>query len=244
MTHNAVENMCSQGWTSDQDLGWFQTNADAGCGEAGWRSFTAEYGTYHCCMDFAGTPLPTDAPADSQAPSAMVTDAPVDTEAPADSQAPSAMVTEAPDNADKMPFSRDPPTGCVSMTFFPEGFQEVSYCESDGMVYMEGYSTCIPSSSNDLEVALQNSWDNDWFFGTSQDCTERDSDETTDNQLWVTNKMCDNLEQEIDSVETGLDSYMDIWRQDVTTLVNQNMDKFDQDTQQALTDYLNALNGN
>lgn len=227
--HTAVTNMCSQGWTEDLGLGWYQQ--DEGCGETGWRSFTANTGTYHCCMNFAGLTLPTEEPESTDAP---VTDAPTTT----------AEVTTTTTPSGNMPSAKDMPAGCVAYDFAPEGFSgEVAYCVADGMVYLDGYSTCIPSTTSDLDAALQNSWNNDWYFGASMECTARTEDATTDDQLWVTNKMCDNLEADIDAVETSMDSYMDDWTQQVVELVTTNLNNFDAATQQALNDYLATLTG-
>merc|ERR1740123_150481 len=143
-----------------------------------------------------------------------------------------------------MPSARDQPVGCVPYDWTPEGFEnEVSYCVSDGVVYLDGYSTCVLASSGDVNAALQNSWDTDWYFGASQGCTGRGDEETTDDQLWVTNKMCDNLEKDINDVETDVNDYMDSWRTEVTNLVNDNLDNFDQQTQDALKALLDQLNG-
>lgn len=54
--------ICQFGWTSDNELGWWQ-GVDDTCGSAGWRTFAATAGTYHCCTNFDGVPLGTEAPA-------------------------------------------------------------------------------------------------------------------------------------------------------------------------------------
>jgi len=253
MTVEMNNNICSQGWVQNADgsteLGWYQGIVGCGDSPVGWNSFNADSGTFHCCMPFEGRELPTEAPAtdaptdepETVSPTAMVTESP-------ETVSPTAMVTEAPVETDAslgmLPSSKAQPEGCTSIDFTPEGFSGVvSYCEYDGMVYLEGYSTCILSNTGDLTTALQNSWDNDWYLGASESCTGRTADATTDDQLYITNKMCDNLEADIDSVESQLDSYMSTWTQQVTDLVNSNMANFDAATQQALTDYLATLNG-
>jgi hypothetical protein len=138
-----------------------------------------------------------------------------------------------------------PPSDCVGISFVPEGFEgHVSYCVSAGVVYLNGMSTCILSSTQNLDAALQNSWDNDWYLAVTSDCSGKDYDSATDDQLWITNEMCNNLEDDIDDLETqvdGLNSYMDTWTQSVIDLVNAQMSNFDAQTQQALTDYLDTL---
>merc|ERR1712086_310862 len=182
----------------------------------------------------------TDAPA-ADTTATEVTDAPVDT---------TTEVTDAPvetDASGNMPSATAQPDGCVSWDYAPAGFEnEVSYCVSGGMVFLDGHSTCIPASGDASEVnaSLESSWNNNWYFGASQKCTGRDSDATTDDQLWVTNKMCDNLETDIASAEASVTNYMDGWKSDVTDLVNANMVNFDADTQSALQALLDQINGN
>merc|ERR1712141_886533 len=155
--------------------------------------------------------------------------------------------TTEPANTDvgDLPSSQAPPSNCQSIAFVPEGFEgHVSYCTSDGVVYLNGRSTCIPSNTDNLDVALQNSWDNDWYLSPLANCDGKDYDLATDDQLWITNEMCNNLDDDIDELETavdGLNTYMDNWTQDVIDLVNGQIGNFDQATQDALNEYLATL---
>jgi len=144
-----------------------------------------------------------------------------------------------------LPSSVAPPSDCDDISFVPEGFDgHVSYCVSNGVVYLNGVSTCILSTTPNLDIALQNSWDNDWYLAPSSDCSGKSYDTATDDQLWITNEMCNNLEDDIDELETsvdGLNTYMDEWTQSVIDLVNGQIGNFDQATQDALNDYLATL---
>lgn len=74
------------------------------------------------------------------------------------------------------------------------------------------------------------------------ECTgDKTYDEATDDQLWITNEMCNNLEDDIAELETQTSDYMEQWTQSVVDLVNSQMSNFDAATQQALSDYLATL---
>jgi len=194
--------------------------------------------------------LPTETPteATTQPP---VTESPVEatTEEPTTaSEEPTTATTSdptvTPDYGD-LPSSVAPPADCVSLNWAPVGFEDhVSYCHADGVVYLNGRSTCILSSTDNIEATLQNSWENDWYLSATTDCSGKDYDAATTDQLWITNEMCNNLEDDIDTLETsvsGLNTYMDEWTQSVIELVNSQINNFDAQTQEELNNYLATL---
>lgn len=258
--HTAQKQLCSQGWTQDAGLGWWQEEVSAGCDKTGWDNFNAEKGTFFCCLPFAGKALPTEAPeteapVTTAAPESTVTAAPESTaseapEAPTTIKETEAATTTAPettvathDGPNNLPSAKANPEDCKTYDFAPAGFEnEVSYCVSNGIVYLGGFSTCIPKETQNLNDALQNSWNNDWFFGTSEGCTERNADDTTQDQIWVVNKMCDNLSKDIDSLETSNKNYMDQWTKDIKALIEANMSNFSDEKQKQLNEFLATLN--
>lgn len=53
-------NICRLGWVSDGEMGWWQADDSQCGGETGWRTFTSAGATYHCCLDFEATEIPSD----------------------------------------------------------------------------------------------------------------------------------------------------------------------------------------
>jgi hypothetical protein len=207
--------------------------------------------TASCVLPDTTQPPVTDAPTTADPTTADPTTAqPTTADPTAPAQTTQTQTTEAettePASTDvgDLPSSVTPPSDCQSIAFVPEGFDgHVSYCVSAGVVYLNGRSTCIPSTTDNLDVALQNSWDNDWYLSPLPECS-KDYDTATDDQLWITNEMCNNLDDDIDELETavdGLNTYMDDWTQSVIDLVNGQINNFDQATQDALNDYLATL---
>lgn len=249
-SHTAIPNLCSQGWTRDAGLGWFQENPnDCPDSVSGWNSFNAQTGTFHCCLDFQGKDLPTTTTtvASTQAPSTTTTIASTTTTTTTASTTTTAASTQAASTTttaaavNNMPSAKGNPANCNAYQFTPAGFEnEVSYCVADGLIYLAGFSTCILDDGN-AQTALQNSWDNDWYFGASEQCTGRSADATTKDQLWVTNKMCDNLDAEITNLESQNQQFMTTWKSDVTTAINNKMNSFDAATQQALREFLKTI---
>merc|ERR1711997_930496 len=142
-----------------------------------------------------------------------------------------------------MPSAKADPDNCKAYQFAPAGFEkEVSYCVSDGVIYLAGYSTCIPETTANAHTALQNSWNNDWWFGASEACTGRTADQTTTDQLWVTNKMCDNLDAEITTLEGQQTQFMADWKKDIAKAIRDKFDQFDASMQQKLTDFMKTHN--
>jgi len=92
--------------------------------------------------------------------------------------------------------------------------------------------------------ALQTVWDDQWYLATDGCTADKTYDEATSDQLWITNEMCNNLEEEISDLESSTSDYMSTWTQAVIDLVNAQKENFNSDTQQALDDYLATLQNN
>lgn len=161
---------------------------------------------------------------------------------------------------DTLPTNVVPPVSdCIDPGFSIEGFPTVTACVSPTtqLVYLNGVDTCITaesvgldsftadSSYAELNVALQDLFANSWYLALTDDptCTsEKTFEEATDDQLWITNEMVENVEEDIEEIEANL-GYMDDWKSRIVDLVNSRLDNFDSDTQDALTNYLNDLQG-
>merc|ERR1719195_1245714 len=214
----------------------------------------------YCCYSpaFGGPPTTTtEEPSDTEAPTVPVTQEPSDTQAPtdpatqepSDTQAPTDPVTQAPTDpateeptavADSLPSSVAAPAGCADVGFSVENFDELLWCASGGTVYLNGRDTCVASDQESaaLQSDLTEVWNNSWYLASGECTGDRSYEEATDDQLWITNEMCNNLEADINELETQTADYMDSWIESVVELVNANMANFDQDTQNALTEYL------
>jgi len=156
--------------------------------------------------------------------------------------APTEPQTEAP-VADSLPSSVATPSSCADTGFSVEGFESLVWCEYEGTVYLNGRDTCVSSGTDEstMFASLQSVWDNDWDLAAGECTGDKTYDEATDDQLWITNEMCNNLEDDIAELETQTSDYMEQWTQSVVDLVNSQMSNFDAATQQALSDYLATL---
>jgi len=88
---------------------------------------------------------------------------------------------------------------------------------------------------------LQQVWEDEWYLAANGCTGGKTYDEATEDQLWITNAMCSNLEEEINELESSTADYMDGWTQSVIDLVNAQKDQFNSETQKALEDYLASL---
>jgi len=163
---------------------------------------------------------------------------------------------------DTLPSNVIPPVNdCVNPGWAPEGFPNVMACVSPTtqMVYINGVDTCITaesvgldsysadSSFTEINAALNDLFLNNWYLSRTDlnECTnDKTFDEAVDDQLWITNEMVENLEGEIEEVQEDValtHDYMDNWISRVMALVNDNLQNFDSETQNALTEYLAVL---
>jgi len=259
----AQTNLCYTVYTdperSENHLyGWYvsESGSCAGGGPAwkSWRSSGVFAGAY-CCYSPAfaepatEAPVETEEPTDEPVKTEEPTEEPVETEEPTDLETTEPVKTEAPVDptdapvADSLPSSVATPSSCVDTGFSIEGFESLVWCEYDGSVYLNGRDTCVSSGTDEstMFAALQSVWDNDWDLAAG-DCTgDKTYEESTDDQLWITNEMCNNLEDDIAQLETQTSEYMEQWTQSVIDLVNSQMSNFDADTQSALSAYLETL---
>jgi len=250
-------------------FGWY-VSADGTCsGGEGWKSWQqsgTNSGAY-CCYaphfdlpsdtveptETSSSSSSTDAPETTPAPTDARTDAPETTPAPTDARTDAPETTPAPtetssssapvDPEDTLPSTVASPSDCVDTGFEVEGFPNVNFCSSAGTVYLNGRDTCVPSSGDETETydALQNVWEDDWYLAADGCTADKTYDEATVDQLWITNEMCNNLEEDISELESSTSNYMDGWTQAVIDLVNAQKSNFNEDTQQALDEYLATL---
>merc|ERR1712117_890534 len=153
----------------------------------------------------------TEEPSDTKAPTVPATQEPSDTDAPtdpatqepSDTQAPTDPATEAPTAVeDSLPSSVAAPAGCVDVGFSVENFDELQWCASGGTVYLNGRDTCVASDQESaaLQSALTEVWNNSWYLASGECTGDRSYEEATDDQLWITNEMCNNLESDINEL--------------------------------------------
>jgi len=224
----------------------------------------------HCCVDElipadsfpAETSAPeTQAPTETAAPTQPTetetvapTETQTQTQAPTEtqtqSQAPQT-TTSAPETSfvpySDLPSTQQHPDGCVDRPeLTPEGFEGViQYCSTGDLIYVNGQTTCVDPNDVDSVSLIQNAFKNNWYFahGTCENTKEYEM--ATDDQLFVTNHMLNNLEKDIDALESSmagsssdLNTYLNNWKQQVADLINQNMNNFDATTQAALQQYV------
>merc|ERR1719357_104841 len=235
---NGVEpqnGLCYTGWldadrSQEYSYGWYNAGGELGCGVPGWTEWLqgGEYAGAFCCYSeaFADPETSTEAPTTTTTTTTTTTS----------TEAPTAV-------ADSLPSSVAAPADCVDVGFSIADFDELQWCASDGTVYLNGRDTCVASAQEaaELESALTNVWENSWYLASGECTGDRSYDDATADQLWITNEMCNNLEADISDLETQTADYMDGWIQSVVDLVNANMENFDTDTQNALSDYLVTL---
>jgi len=92
---------------------------------------------------------------------------------------------------------------------------------------------------------VENAFENDWYLAHGTCAGRKTDDMATDDQLFITNHMLDNLETDIDELEAemgaasaDLVTYLDNWKQQVKDLINANMSNFDETTRAALEQFM------
>jgi len=147
------------------------------------------------------------------------------------------------DPSETLPSSLAISGDCQDTGFKVEGFDSITFCALDGFVYLNGRNTCVPSttSENVMHNSLTTVWNDQWYLAAEPCDGGKTYDEATQDQLWITNEMCNNLEKDIGELESSTANYMDNWTQSVIDLVNDNMGAFSEDTQRALDNYLEQL---
>jgi len=260
----------------DYTVGWFQSSPTCGGGRKygqwnGWALVDAESSSglkagAHCCvasliesLDHPVVPETTEGPD----PTDPVTETPA-TEAPTDpaTEAPTDPATVAPTDAPEttttteyvrysdLPSTEQEPEGCVRRDdLTPAGFEGVVvYCATEDLIYVNGRSTCVATSDPDARALIANAFENDWYFAQDgETCADKTYDVATDDQLYVTNHMLNNLEEDIDQLEedmagesADLDAYLANWKTEVAALISESMANFDETTQAALQNYIDT----
>jgi hypothetical protein len=193
----------------------------------------------------------TEAPAtEAPATEAPATDAPA-TEAPeVTTLAPTEPATTEYVPYSDLPSTEQEPEGCVRRDdLTPAGFEGVVvYCATEDLIYVNGRSTCVAASSPDAAALVANAFENDWYFALDgEQCGDKSYDVATDDQLFVTNHMLNELEDDVDQLEeemagesADLDSYLANWKTEVAALITDNMANFDETTQAALQNYIDT----
>jgi len=255
---------CKSGWVDSASsapytIGWFQSDPVCGGGRKflqwnSWALVDAESSSgysagAHCCVsnliDSQSHPAGTSAP--SSMPTTTTTTT-TTTVLPETTTAPSALPTEWVATSD-LPSTAQPPANCEDRPdLVPMGFEGViQYCATDDLIYINGRTTCVDPTEADAEALVSNAFQNDWYF-THGTCEGRkDYDLATDDQLYVTNHMLDDLETDIDELESemaaessDLDAYLETWKTEVASLITDNMSNFDATTQAALQAYIES----
>jgi len=146
-----------------------------------------------------------------------------------------------------------PPSACSDYEgYSPEDFAAVvDYClGDDGCYYMNGMQTCVcDSSSTDVDADLQNLWENTFEFSQCSDT--RTFDEIMNDQLFITNQMITDLENEVNSipdVNTQLQTAQDElnviwtnWESEITATINSAIATAEADGNQEVVDSLNGV---
>jgi len=255
----AQTNLCFTAYTdpdrsTEYFYGWYVSELGTCGGGEGWKSWRSNgvlAGAYCCYSQLFDQPADTtsESQATTSEPSTSPTSAPTSGPSASPTTPPTVSPTETTstfDPTDNLPSSLSQPADCVDTGFTIEGFPQVNFCSSNGMVYLNGRSTCVPSDGVQSEMfnALQTVWEDQWYLAAN-DCTaDKTYDEATQDQLWITNEMCNNLEGDIATLESSTEDYMSTWTQAVIDLVNSQKENFNQDTQEALDNYLETLRGN
>lgn len=125
--------------------------------------------------------------------------------------------------------ARCPPSDCVSTNVYdPEGFEAVvDYCLYDGCYYMNGMETCVCSETN-AATELQTLWEDVFELSKCEDT--RPFDEVMQDQLFITDKMIDDLEDQINNIpdinqqlSDAEDDLNEIWQNfqdEITAILN------------------------
>lgn len=169
------------------------------------------------------------------------------------------LVQEALANDDNK-HSRCPPKDCVASNIYdPEGFESVvDYCLYDGCYYMNGMETCV-CTSDTAATELQTLWEDVFELSKCQD--KRPFDEVMQDQLFITDKMIDDLEDQINNIpdinqqlsdaEDDLNQIWTNWHIEISAILQaastdattSGNDDVAQSLEQVITD-LNNLNNN
>jgi len=237
------------GWTSSDD------NPVGRYVNGGWNSWTSggNAGAHCCIVDMIeAAPFPDVPDVVTVAPTELPTE-PVTTEPEVTTTSPTELPTEFVPYSD-LPSTLAQPDGCVDRPdLIPEGFDNVIfYCATTDLIYVNGRSTCVNPNDVDSDTLVLAAFETNWYFAHDSDnCDDLKSyDMATDDQLFVTNHMLDNLQEDIDAAEESmatqteeLDSYFSNWKKQVAALIAAG--NFDDATAAALQQYVdNNLSDN
>jgi hypothetical protein len=189
------------------------------------------------------TPRPVETTKEPTKQPATTTPAPTTTTAP-----PTPLPTPFVPYSD-LPGTLQEPAGCEARPALTKLDGDIVYCAFDGIIYLNGRSTCIvddPTNPDVTATAVNTAFETNWYMSADGCEHNADYDTATDAQLYVTNELLNDLESDIDALEADmaaeaadLDSYLDSWKSDVRSIIEGSLANFDADTQAALTAYMN-----
>jgi len=230
--------------------GWYSFDGTSGSWKS-WRPQNADgdwnLGAFCCYADaFVQAPVSTESLSPTLDPTVATTMDPTvepSMEITMDPTADPTAATTSIDPSETLPSSLAISGDCQDTGFKVEGFDTITFCALDGFVYLNGRNTCVPSTGAEDVIynSLTTVWNDQWYLAAEPCDRGLTYVEATQDQLWITNEMCNNLEKEIVELETSTADYMDGWTQSVIDLVNDNKGQFTPETQQALDDYLDTL---
>merc|ERR1712117_800679 len=128
-----------------------------------------------------------------------------------------------------------PPAPCTSYDgYAPEDFEQVvDYCSYNGCYYMNGMETCVcDATSSNVAADLQNLWETS--FELSQCSDTRSFDEVMNDQLFITNQMITELENDVDTIWAN-------WQSEITATINAAIVTAENDGNQDLANNLNGI---
>eukprot|EP00493_Phyllostaurus_siculus_P021237 UN21563 len=234
----------SERQTLGKTYGWYSYDGTSGSWRS-WRPQNADgdwnLGAFCCYSDAfeAEAPVSTEPLSPTLDPTVATTTM----ETTLDPTADPTTTSTSFDPSETLPSSLAISGDCQDTGFKVEGFDSITFCALDGFVYLNGRNTCVPSttSENVMHNSLTTVWNDQWYLAAEPCDGGKTYDEATQDQLWITNEMCNNLEKDIGELESSTANYMDNWTQSVIDLVNDNMGAFSEDTQRALDNYLEQL---
>merc|ERR1712217_33159 len=246
-----VHELCTAGWTSVDSVNAFGTYR-IGCVNKNdaWFDWVpsrdAPTAGAHCCINRFFTDVPqfyVETTAEPTPSPVETTPAPTSTTAP-----PTPLPTPFVPYSD-LPGTLQEPAGCEARPSLTKLDGDIVYCAFDGIIYLNGRSTCIVDDQSNPDVtaaAVNTAFETNWYMSADGCEHVADYDTATDAQLYVTNELLNDLEGDIDQLEADmqaeaadLDSYLDSWKDEVKQIIEGSLSNFDADTLAALTAYMN-----
>lgn len=161
------------------------------------------------------------------------------------------ILAQAMSQADNM-HTACPPESCSAYAgYSPEDFAAVvNYCRGDdGCYYMNGMETCVCDVDGNVATELQNLWESTFELSSCSD--PRTFDEIMNDQLFITNQMISDLEEQVESIpdvntqlqnaQGELQTIWINWETEITATINAAIATAQNDGNQELVDSLNGI---